>query len=62
MYSLFFKLCGWGKPPAIRPQTYLCGVALNIKTWQAPEILVRRTSRNADFMFMFLSLKITVLV
>ena len=29
MYFLFSKLRGWGKPPAIRPQTQLCGVALS---------------------------------
>ena len=28
MYFLFFKLREWGKPPAIRPQMHLCGVAL----------------------------------
>ena len=28
MYFLFSKLCGWGKSPAIRPQTLLYGVAL----------------------------------
>ena len=28
VYFLFSKLCGWGKRPAIRPQTQLYGVAL----------------------------------
>ena len=28
VYFLFSKLRGWGKPPVIRPQTHLCGVAL----------------------------------
>ncbi|MDY4490514.1 MAG: hypothetical protein SPE19_08335, partial [Candidatus Faecousia sp.] len=28
VYFLFSKLRGWGKSPAIRPQTQLCGVAL----------------------------------
>ena len=28
MYFLFSKLCGWGKKPAIRPQTQLYVVAL----------------------------------
>ena len=42
VYFLFSKLRGWGKRPAIRPQTQLCGVALicdsfyfQIKTSQA---------------------------
>ena len=30
VYFLFSILRGWGKRPAIRPQTQLCGVALNI--------------------------------
>ena len=29
VYFLFSKLRGWGKRPAIRPQTQLCGVALS---------------------------------
>ena len=28
VYFLYSKLRGWGKRPAIRPQTQLCGVAL----------------------------------
>ena len=28
VYFLFSKLRGWGKRPAIRPQTQLCGVAI----------------------------------
>ncbi|MDY4490385.1 MAG: hypothetical protein SPE19_07660, partial [Candidatus Faecousia sp.] len=41
VYFLFSKLRGWGKSPAIRPQTQLCGVALT-------EIRNNRTFRAAN--------------
>ena len=33
VYFLFSILRGWGKRPAIRPQTQLCGVALDIEIY-----------------------------
>ena len=44
MYFLFSKLRGWGKRPAIRPQTHLCGVALRL----LPQIVQNAKEQTSD--------------